>query len=307
MNEKQLNEIKEMYLNGATKREIINKFNLDSYHKVNVILTNLGILKIKNYKNKTKVNDKYLDVIDTEDKAYFVGFMLADGFLNSDSKKFGISLKTTDIHILKTFKEKLEYEGELKTYISNNKVCTEYKNTEYTRLLINSVQIYNRLKDIGLNPKKSKHYDLHIEKIPEQFRKDFLRGYFDGNCSIVENHSKGKIKYAVTFLAQHQLLDFIENFFQIDKKYYRDQRRNTCNIFAMKIQKQDLVNKILDILYKNSKIHLHRKYERYLKFKSIYNNKNRSFICDDKTCELSSDLIAGRYMPNNPKACCTTA
>ena len=86
-------QIKEMYLNGETKRNIIKKFNLGNYTRLNYILNELGVLKEKTNNNKIEINDDIFDFIDTEEKAYLLGFLSSDGYILNDGRTIGISLK----------------------------------------------------------------------------------------------------------------------------------------------------------------------------------------------------------------------
>lgn len=137
-------QIKQMYLNGSTKMEIIKKFNLGNYTKLNYILNELGILKENTNKNKIKLNDDVFDKIDSEEKAYLLGFLSADGYILNDGRTIGIALKREDKYILEKFKEILEYEGEIKDYTAK----TSYGISEYSRLRFSSPKIYNFLKKL---------------------------------------------------------------------------------------------------------------------------------------------------------------
>lgn len=262
-------EIKKMYLNGHKKSEIIKKYNLN-YHKLNYILNNLGILKTKKNKKRKKINENIFEKINSEEKAYFLGFLSADGYILNDGKTIGITLKREDKYILEKFKNIIQYDGEVKDYSSK----TSYGYIEYSRLRFTSEKIYNFLKEFGFTNKKSNFFEPKIDFIEKKFYKDFLRGYFDGNCTIsIRIDNKNIKRFSVHFLGLKNIINLYKNFFEIEKEYYFDQRKDTCKIFQIKIQKINLVDKVLDTLYKNSKIHLIRKYNRYIEFKNTQYKK----------------------------------
>ena len=48
-------------------------------------------------RRKYQVNEFFFDEIDSEEKAYWLGFIYADGYVNTNGNKFGINLSLKDI------------------------------------------------------------------------------------------------------------------------------------------------------------------------------------------------------------------
>ena len=63
-------------------------------------------------------DDNYFEKIDSKDKAYFLGLLMADG--NKYKNTVRIELQEKDKSILELFKKYIEYEGNL-TYIAPRK------------------------------------------------------------------------------------------------------------------------------------------------------------------------------------------
>jgi hypothetical protein len=124
-------------------------------------------------------NEDYFSSIDTPAKAYWLGFIVADGNLRKiPSQVLAINLKGSDWQHLKLFQKCLGRKAPLCTAISNF-------NTEVTRFQVSSKKIVNDLLSQGVRYKKSK-----IQKpIVVEHQTDFWRGVFDGDGSI---HKKGK-------------------------------------------------------------------------------------------------------------------
>lgn len=61
------------------------KYNLDR-HVVSRRLKELGY-KVINHQNKVKFNNTVFDSIDTEEKAYWLGFIFADGYIGFQKKE----------------------------------------------------------------------------------------------------------------------------------------------------------------------------------------------------------------------------
>lgn len=79
-------------------------------------------ITIVNKQNMCKFNEHIFDNIDTEEKAYWLGFIFADGYISSLNAKyknvFELSLSIKDLNHIKKFNSFMEYNGE-NTYLDN--------------------------------------------------------------------------------------------------------------------------------------------------------------------------------------------
>jgi len=99
----------------------INRKTLTKYLKINNI-------EIVANRNKSEFNKDFFDVIDTEEKAYWLGFMYANGCVCA--KKFTVSLNISlkDIEHLKKYNKALNYKKGLnitETYQFGSKEHTD--------------------------------------------------------------------------------------------------------------------------------------------------------------------------------------
>ena len=85
------------------------------------------------------VNDDYFSEIDTEEKAYWLGFIYADGYVTGS--KLGIAIANLDRMHLEKFKKCIGSDYKIKSYVSNS----VYGSCKYCRILINSEKL---VKDI---------------------------------------------------------------------------------------------------------------------------------------------------------------
>lgn len=104
--------------------------------------------------------------------AYILGLWFADGCIYG-GKMFDITLHTKDKYILKQVAKELEYEGKLYDYVDR----------QAARLNFSCVVIYRDIVALGGCENKSMIVDF--PQIPEQFLPDFIRGYFDGDGSVM--------------------------------------------------------------------------------------------------------------------------
>lgn len=142
-----------------------------------------------------KFNKSYFEVIDTPEKAYWVGFIYADGYLVYRPEKrtyeLGIELQKEDKCILERLNQVLG--GQHKLYYKEQvkEICGHAPSkTESWVLRVYSKKIVEDLMNLGIYPNKTARAEF--PKI-EKFFWDFLRGYFDGDGCFYIN----KVKYPV--------------------------------------------------------------------------------------------------------------
>lgn len=131
---------------------------------------------------RKKFNEDYFEVIDTPEKAYFLGFIFADGCLIDNPKeyryKLAIKIHNKDEDILERFISLLDSEVEV----------WRSKNRDISEVGFSSKKMINDLKNIGIHQNKT--YTIEYPKIDEKLERHFLRGYFDGDGCIRINEDK---------------------------------------------------------------------------------------------------------------------
>lgn len=110
--------------------------------------------------------------------------MYSDGFISTSTNytsQFGISVAEKDTEWLEKFKIFLHYNGKINHYKTSS---SSYKpDSPYVRLLIGNNKIVKDLQKWGVVEHKTKV----ISKIPNiAFVDDFIRGYIDGDGSLIK-------------------------------------------------------------------------------------------------------------------------
>jgi len=139
------------------------------------------------------------------------------------------------------------------------------------------------LRKIGFVKRKTYQIDdIVFRNIPYQFKKDFIRGFYDGDGAIFINKWKGewnrKERYSVGFVSYNRvLLDSIKNFLREEldlpfgeklrsDRFKNDESKN--NKYWRLIYNGNVISKkIMDYLYSGSTIYMDRKYNKYLQIK----------------------------------------
>lgn len=260
-------QIKNMYLNGISSTKIAVKLKI--YHKtVNKILDEFEIKRKYNGKRKYMINDSYFDNIDTQNKAYILGLLYADGYNSLDKSTIRLQLQESDYDILEKIRKELNSQKPLKYIVCDNKVANNgYTSKNMYQLEFYSSHMCRVLDNLGMHQNKSL-----ILKFPNWLNSDlyshFLRGYFDGDGSYCHRYTQ---KYGnrdlVTFTSTY---DFCVSAQEIINKYsyakgggiYDASCHNgTTKVLAFSGKNQ--VKNLLDWLYQNAELYLNRKFDIY--------------------------------------------
>lgn len=103
-------------------------------------------------------------------------------------------------------------------------------------------------------------------KIPKEFRRHFIRGYFDGDGSLNNYKREGSnyLEWELSFISSEKFLKQILNEIGKERKLY------SCgNNYRFSFKSKKDINEIIDYLYKDATICLDRKYEKVLEFKAL--------------------------------------
>lgn len=210
-----------------------------------------------------KLNHGYFNSIDNEEKAYWLGFLYADGHV-SDDGALHLQLQGRDIKVLEDLKKSLDYTGNIK--------LRKIKGKDYYGLRIWSVEICSALKKLGINRDKTKNPS--IPKIRKELYKDFIRGLIDGDGTIYCKRKSDKKMISTIHILIHEkclndILDMMESFIEKFTCSVGDHHRTKyLKIISINGNRQSL--KILNAIYLNSNLYLERKYKKYLELLKYY-------------------------------------
>jgi hypothetical protein len=121
-----------------------------------------------------KVDEEFFDVIDTEHKAYILGFACSNGTVDTNGR-FRIVIRESDSYILSEFTKAMKYSGPLLQECSMSCLCIYRK--RLVEALINK----------GCTPNKSLMLRFPTtEQVPFHLLNHFLRGIWDGKGCVHE-------------------------------------------------------------------------------------------------------------------------
>jgi len=252
-NEKK-NKILDLYKEGKLLKEIATETGVHS-STISVFLKKNNLSTIK---RKYIFDENIFDNIDNEEKAYWVGFLFADG--SNDENGLRIELQERDKLQLIKFLKFLKLENSYK--LKERKI----KNKNYVSIKIHRKTIQNALSNLGI--KKHKTTNPKVPIIPNIFIKDFLRGFFDGDGCIYFQKKNGKAKnvtcfYTINDACIEPILNMI-NIICPSLNWTINDHWRTSYIKTLRINGIKNCIKFLNAIYFNSDIYLDRKYNKFI-------------------------------------------
>ena len=233
-----------------------------NYTSVHRWLRKLG-LNLPNYHNELKFDNTVFDSIDTEEKAYWLGFLYADGYVERCRPLVELSLKGDDIEHLERFRQFLKNRNEVKLGKSK---CA---NKEFARCRLTMVDkhFHDTLIEKGCVPNKSLILAFPDKSIfaSEGLILHFIRGYIDGDGNVYKNSSGYSCFQIIGTL---EFLTGIKEYFPgvFTNAYHKDKRHLTSNTYFLSVGGKKGAE-FGDKLYDNATIFLQRKYDKFIENK----------------------------------------
>lgn len=207
----------------------------------------------------------YFHEINTEEKAYWLGFLYADGCVSNDMKCTTVELSSIDEEHVRKFANAIH---------SEHKISFKGKNNEFVRIAVSCKQMCIDLCNNGCVPNKSMVLQFPTSDIvPDDLIHHFIRGYFDGDGCL--SHSVGlhkrndrnpdKLyqhdKWTLKFIGTMSMMKGISEYLDMHNKLYNQLKGK--NHYTLKCGGKALVKNKMDMIYKNATVYLNRKYDKY--------------------------------------------
>ncbi len=252
-------DIIEPWKQGESLNSLSKRFNTTKSF-LSKQLKSLGY-QVNNTQTQINFDDTVFDSIDTEEKAYWLGFIWADGNIKTTSKtcyRLTINLKLEDLDHLEKFNK---FTKHTKYNIKIDKiknVCSWYACSKH---------LWETLNNYGCTPRKSLTLKFPDESIfkSRDLIGHFIRGYFDGDGCISYERYKNGIVMRCSLLGT---MDFVEGIKQYTKleNILVQLRHNKNDYFNLKLTNNES-KYFASLIYDNAVIYLNRKYLRYQLFK----------------------------------------
>lgn len=199
------------------------------------------------------VDEKYFDEIDSEQKAYWLGFIAADGCVERDSRSgiprtVSISASAKDMGHIGKFKAAIKSGAPVKDTLSHG--------FRISVISIHSERLARSLLKYGITPNKSLTLKPNLSCIPTEHHHHYWRGMVDGDGCLSFNKSNRQwmVRLAGTESVCRQFAQWVREVADV----------HCCisvnnGLYSANIGSQNGVRKILKCLYGNVSVALDRK------------------------------------------------
>jgi len=206
------------------------------------------------------LNHEFFKVINTREKAYWLGFLLADG--NICNNVISLQLSKKDLDHLKLFQ---------KTFLAE-KYKIQFRKTQDTCVIsFKSKYLANDLISHGVTPRKSLTAEFPVG-VPDELISAVIRGIFDGDGHVTICNNRPQYGFTGTY----KLLNSIQKFLNVNTKI---SKRKNANCYQFVCNKEENFMKFYNYIYKDATTHLSRKKQRFDELIKEKYAKQTKIIC----------------------------
>lgn len=208
---------------------------------------------------KYYVDENYFEEINTPEKAYWLGFLYADGSIKEigNNYRLDLGLSTIDKEWIDVFNNCISSNYPIYTQ------TTKINNKEFlqSRLCITSNKLCNDLIKLGIVPNKT-YCDIFPEDIPDNFLHHYIIGVFDGDGCITG--SKSKVQLQVT--NNKRFCEWYKNkiHYLIGKSGGVSKYSDKDNVYRWRMGGIKQVKLFTNLIYNFSCLKLFRKKEKFI-------------------------------------------
>lgn len=239
------------YQVGLKRSEIVEKYGIHD-GLLYRLLEFHNIPLDEKHKRFFDFNERFFNIIDTEEKAYWLGFLYADGYVYSNiGYAVEVTLKQEDKDHVRKFKDAVGYSGELE------KKCIELNQKHFPaiRLTLCSKKMVQDLIQQGCFQNKSLELTFPVvQQVPDHLIHHFMRGYFDGDGSITTSRQGKDLRFQI--LGTYDFLTGYEKMLNVSPK---EPASTKSKAFVVQHSGNRQVKKIYEYLYKDATVYLERK------------------------------------------------
>jgi len=244
------------YKDGKTQYQLAKENNISHGHARFILIKNNVPIRPGNQSKKYECDDFYFSKIDCHQKAYWLGFLSADGSVSKINNQISIGLSYKDIDHLTKFKETIK--SNYKTFIYDSTV--KGKIYKCCKSGVYSSQMKSDLKNHNITPNKSKTFDLS-NQIPDEFLNSYILGIIDGDGSFtMGNDGQIRLNLIGSKIEIEKIRIILED--KCDLNHVKiTQEKRSPEMWYLAYGGNKILSRIVNYLYKDCSIFLERKKE----------------------------------------------
>lgn len=252
-------QILPLYREGQSIRQIAERLNI-SQCTVGVRVRKAGIKRPKQMVYLHQIDATYFEIIDTEQKAYWLGFLYADGCVNSNDALVLVLAAKDKAHV-EQFKKDVGYTGPVYTKAAKTSVIGKkvVRSGFQYGIAICRKKLCEDLIRLGCTRRKSLTLQFPTpDQVPDHLLRHFIRGYFDGDGSISRSKEGNRDRYKVSILGTAHFLKGVQDFLEKQEVKRTKLKSKGCQ-YDIGHGGNNVVKRIHAILYHESTRSLERK------------------------------------------------
>lgn len=250
-----------LYQSGKSLACLANKYNTTTYTIKKILIQNNVETRTRSQQNvftnqerAKKVDHNYFDNIDTNEKAWLLGFLAADGAIAEKRNSIKIGLSSIDREILEKIQKEIKSERQILDYETN-------KGFQISELVWSSGNHKTQLAKYGIIPRKTykamRLPDLDLEK-----QLSFILGYYDGDGCFKDDGTTCRIE--ICSYRPELLIEFsqvLNKLCNCNRQVYQEPHRD--NYYTLTYSTKNTIT-ILNKMYSLNSLFLSRKHNKYI-------------------------------------------
>ena len=277
--------LKSKLLEGLSTRKIAQLPEVTIDHRtIQYYIHKYKLEEFMNYK-KPVYNEEYFKVIDTKEKAYILGYTLADGYIGPARLDYSCAL--ADREILDFIASELKTKVRVST-ITNRK----QKRFPNAKIGIGNKHLVHDITRLSGGIKEDKTFP----RIKPELEPYMLLGFFDGDGCLTFGHRKdrGRLWQKLNFTGSYKLLLAIQKLLLKQGISTALYPKGTEKCFVLETANRENVIAILRYMYQDeSFVVLHRKYNKYNALRLELGENEETTQESTISCQATSHEVEG--------------
>lgn len=227
-------------------------------------------------RQKYSFDTNFFSKIDTKEKAYWMGFIVADGYVfdnlhkNNKSTAVGLRIRLSEVdkNHLEKLNESLNYNKPI-NIVKNYGVYQNQKNL--AEFYLGSRKVVDDLNHLGITCGNKSGNEIPPKNyISKNLEKYFILGLYDGDGHISVSKNN---RLEIGFLSSYNMIYFIKEHLIANKidatvNKIEERRYKNSTLYRLRFYGKKALQ-VLNYLYKDSDLFLDRKYQLYQEIISV--------------------------------------
>lgn len=222
-----------------------------------------SMIEKSEYRRAYNVDDNYFENIDTQKKAYWLGWLVTDGYVKTkdnskrckcNTNSIALKLQKKDINVLEDFKNDINADVSIrnikrrKSFEYTNKITNKtvvINGGDQAELRFSSAKMVQDLAKYGIHQNKT--YDIGFPKaLDSKFYSGFIAGVISGDgCIDIKKNRKGFI-LRCTIAGNKDLLDNIKNILVKEIGFNADKQatkyKDSVQLYRLELNQTETIN-----------------------------------------------------------------